>query len=183
MQLYYTITILSTAIWLIVPFIYRYNRHFYFFLFLGLNDLIGYSIWYLFSVSAQSLWIPIHALILVTFDKKYSNKIKSWLLVLLIPMMVLSFFTDTYQQKLFVLFTHSILFLLFVRLFVNNFFNFNQISYFYLVLIFYQLVNVFKIISFMSELEFGLSSFIIGSVIQIAIGLYLLLNKKVRIAS
>jgi hypothetical protein len=182
MQHYFAITIISTIVWLIIPFVYRHNRHFYYFLFLGLNDFIGYSIWYLFSVSAQALWIPTHVLILITFDKQYVNKTNRGFFVILIPIMVLSFFTDSYQQKLFVLITHSILFLLFVKIFVNNIFDFNKISFFYLVLIFYELINVFKIIAFMGELELGLSSFVVGSVIQIIIGLYLLLNRRISLS-
>ncbi|MCB0745374.1 MAG: hypothetical protein KDC67_15810, partial [Ignavibacteriae bacterium] len=61
MDLILLIVYFSILIWICLPILFRSNRHFYFFLFLGLNDVIMMIIYSLFSIFPKELWIVSHS--------------------------------------------------------------------------------------------------------------------------
>ncbi|MCB0745945.1 MAG: hypothetical protein KDC52_19135 [Ignavibacteriae bacterium] len=186
MEFYLIIAFISTLVWLTMPIVYRNNRHFYFFLFLALNDSLSIILWTVFSVSSQLLWIPIHYLILLSYERYWLTKYKFWILIGFIPILILTYFSTTKIQLFYVLVTNIALFLLFVKPLVVKFFN-SHLNLFYLVMSFYELITITKLIIFIKKGFLGMEAFYIGTIFQIIMGIVLIyigkFNKELTIVS
>jgi len=178
MQIHLIIVNISLIIWLIVPIVYRKNRHFYYFLFLGLNDFLLMVLWFLFSIFVQELWIITHSLILLLFDRYYIKKIKNLIFFSIIPLLALAYFSNSFMQSSFALLTHIILVFLFTRLLIQELYKKHYFNRFYFVLIFYELITIYKFIAFQKVINGGVEIFYIGTIIQILIGLYLIFRNS-----
>lgn len=165
---------LSVFIWAIVPIFYRSSRHFIFFLLMAVNDLSSVLIDILFSFSTIALWIPSTYLIVLSFDKDFFFKYKYFIGIGLVFSIFLGFNSSNNFQMYFVLATQIILFILFSRFLISIYLNENRIDIFYLTMIFYETLTIFKIIAFLNELNTGLNIYFATNAIQILIGLFLI---------
>lgn len=177
MDLILLIVYFSILIWICLPILFRSNRHFYFFLFLGLNDVIMMIIYSLFSIFPKELWIVSHSLMLLFFDRVYIRKYKKKLLVASVSIPFFAYFSNLFMQTAFVFFAHSIFLFLFSRLLILKYFKLHILNNFYMVLILYELITIYKFIAFEFNLEYRTEIFYVGTLTQIIIGLYLIFIK------
>lgn len=174
MKTWEIIGIISIFIWAIVPIFYRSNKHFYFFLIFAINDLSSILIRIFFSFPTTALWIPSTYLIVFSFDKNFLFKYKYFIGVGLIIAIFLGFNSSITFQMYFVLASQIILFFLFSRFLISIYLNENRIDIFYLTMIFYEALTIFKIIAFLHQLSSGLNIYFATNIIQILIGLFLI---------
>lgn len=174
MKTWQIISYSSIIIWAIIPFFYRSNKHFYFFVLLALTDISSYFLNLVFLVSSQILWIPFSYLTIFSLNRDFFSKYKIQIIVGFFLAIIAGIYSSNIFQMYFVLATQIILFLLFTRFFISIFLNENKINSFYLVMIFYMALSVFKIIAFLRELSSGLNIFYATIMMQILIGLFLI---------
>lgn len=172
------IQILSTIVWLIVPFIKIRSKHFYFFLFLGLNDFVGILLWDGFGLSSQTLWIPFLYLTTVSIDRNFFIKNLMWISFGFITLVILNFYSSTYSQYLFSLLSDLIILIIFARYLYWEFIKNDKISLFYMVMTFYALFAVSKSIFMVSNINLGINAFYVGTILEIGIGLYLIFMRR-----
>ena len=178
MKAFEYIQILSILVWLVVPFVRIKSKHFYFFLFLGLNDFVGILLWYGFNLSAQTLWIPSFYLIVFSISKDYFlQKIKNILLGFII-ILILNFYSTTFIQYIFVLLANIIILTIFARYLYWEFIQNDKISLFYMVMTFYGLFSLSKSILLVSNIMLGINAYFVGTILQIVIGLYLIFVRR-----
>lgn len=185
MKLWEIILIVSVFIWTILPLFYRSHENFFYFLFLGLNDFLSYTFYISSLWSSQILTIPFHYLIIVFFYRKdFANK--KWLLLGLIPSIYAAFNVTHYAQNITILIFHIIFFFMFLKPFITAYFYSNKIEIFYMVLLFYELINIFKLFAFIKDISSGIEVYYVGTIIQISIGIFLIFysfRKKVELAN
>ncbi|MBK7107080.1 MAG: hypothetical protein IPH62_17550 [Ignavibacteriae bacterium] len=174
MKTWEIIAYFSVFIWTIVPIFYRSNKHFYFFLLFAINDLSSVIIDILFSFSTTALWIPSTYLIVLSLDKDFFFKHKYFIGIGLIISIFLGFNSSITFHMYFVLASQIILFILFSRFLISIYLDENRIDIFYLTMIFYEALTIFKIIAFLNQLSSGLNIYFATNAIQILIGLFLI---------
>ena len=138
MKTHLIINYVSLIVWIIVPIIYRRHNIFYYFLFLGVLDIIAKILWTVFSISAPVVWFPFHYLMLVGFNRdRFYKNIKLYIIGL-IPVLIINFTVSPPSIRFLVFLIHIIFFLFFVKLFTSQFLSSRKIDVFYTILIFYE---------------------------------------------
>lgn len=178
MKLFEYIQILSTLVWLVVPFVRIRSKHFYFFLFLGVSDLIAGILWFGFNVSSQTFWIPFFYLIVFSISKDYFIKNIKNILLGFIIILILNFYSTTYIQYIFVLLANIIILTIFARYLYWEFIQNDKISLFYMIMTFYGLFSLSKSILLVSNIKLGMNAYFVGTILQIVIGLYLIFVRR-----
>ncbi|MFZ1289595.1 MAG: hypothetical protein WAR79_05880 [Melioribacteraceae bacterium] len=174
MKTWVIIATISIIIWAIVPIFYRSNKHFYYFLLLAATDITSFLINHFFHVSAQILWIPFTYFIVLTFNRDFFLKYKILILGGLLIAILAGIYSTNIFQMYFVLISHIILFVLFSRIFISIYLNKNRIDIFYIIMVFFEALTVFKIIAFLRQLSSGLNIYFATNILQILIGLFLI---------
>lgn len=175
MKDYQIIEITSLIVWLTVPIIYRRHDKFYFFLFLGLIDLVAQILWKGLSISVLYAWIPFHYLMLIGFNRKLLLKNIKIKLLGLVPILVINPFLSYHSIKSCILVFHIIFFLLFVRLLLSQFVKNNNTSYFLIVIIIYECIMLVRLIAPLRDIRLGVDISYLGAAIQIFIGILLII--------
>ncbi len=175
MELFIVIGYISKLVWLIIPFRYLKSKHFYFFLFLGLHDVISYTLWMFFDLPVQTLTLLMNFLMLAGLEKQFFNRRIRLIVVFAIAIIYINQITTSHQQQVFVLFVHAIILFLFIRSLIRYYFDNNQIDIFYLIITLYELTNVLKLIILIKDVELGVPPLYATLLFQILIGLYLII--------
>ncbi|PIQ08109.1 MAG: hypothetical protein COW71_13540 [Ignavibacteriales bacterium CG18_big_fil_WC_8_21_14_2_50_31_20] len=178
MQLYEYIQILSTSIWTIIPFFIRKSKHFLFFLFAGLSDSLGLTLWYSYHLSSQAIWIPLFYLMVLGIDKPFFLKNIKVILTGLILILIINYYSTTYNQYLFTLIINLIITIVFARYFYWEFIKNTKFSLFYLAMTFYGFLSLYKSVLMVSNINLGLNAYYVDTIIQIFIGLFLIFIRK-----
>lgn len=178
MKTYQYIQILSTLVWLIVPFVRIRSKHFYFFLFLGLNDLIGLFLWCGFGLSSQTFWIPVLYLTTVSIDRNFLAKNLMRIFIGFILMLILNYYSTTYSQYIFSLLSDIIILIVFARYLFWEFIQNDKITLFYMVMTFYGLFSLSKSILLLSNIKLGINAYFVGTILEIVIGLFLIFMRR-----
>lgn len=178
MKTYESIAFLSLIVWLAVPLIHYKSKHFWFFLFLGLNDVASGILWFGFGLSSQTLWIPFYYLIVLSIDKEFL--FNNWKIIVFgfILVLVLNYYSTTFIQNGFVLISHTIILTLFIKYLFWGFVENNVISLFYVVMTFYGMFSVYKFVLMLNSVHHELSIYFVTTIIQIIIGMYLIIQKR-----
>jgi len=182
-KIYNIIVYTSILIWVLLPFFYRNHQNFYFFLILALIDGIGFVLWNVFGISSQFIWMPFNFLLLVMIFPNHFFRYKLIYLIGFLLIFTLTFFISSPIQVFFCLVVHLVIFLLFAKEFLAEFYLNNSFSIFYLLLLFYEIIMIFKLLAFMRELSVGLDVFYVGTLVQAIVGILLIiltLNWKIR---
>lgn len=175
MKLHTIISICSTVVWTLVPVFYRKHRHFYFFFFLIMNDLVGRLLNAFIPVPKQMAWLTFNYFMLISFNKDHLNRYWKYYLFGIIPIIIVSYNISSSQQIQILFFIHIIIFLIFIKYFLSHFFSQNEIDLFYFMMIFYELITLFKFLAFLREITVGIEVFYVGNIIQIFIGILLII--------
>ena len=175
MKIYQIIEIVGLLVWLIVPILYLRHDKFYFFLFLGLTDLIAQFLWNGLNISAIYAWLPFHYLMLIGFNRDYFVKHIKYLWLGLIPILIINPFLSHFTIKSVVLIFHLVFITLFVRLFASQLIKNNNFSFFYIIMITYEGIMIFRIIASLRDLKLGMEISYLGAFLQIFIGVLLII--------
>ncbi|PIQ08517.1 MAG: hypothetical protein COW71_11385 [Ignavibacteriales bacterium CG18_big_fil_WC_8_21_14_2_50_31_20] len=178
MELYEYISILSTIIWMLIPFLLKKSKHFFFFLFAGLSDAIGLTLWYSLHLSSQIIWIPLFYLMVLGIDKNFFIRKIKLILTGLIPILIINYYSTTYFQYLFTFVANIIITTIFARYFYWVFIKNSKVSLFYLLMTIYGLFLVYKSILIVVNINLGLNAYYATTLVQIFIGLFLIFVRK-----
>jgi len=174
-KVYQIIEICLLVVWLTVPFVYRRHNNFYFFLFLGLIDILAKILWNGLSISSLYAWLPFHYLMLIGFNRDYFFKNIKLKLLGLVPILIINPFLSYFTIKSFVLVFHLIFIILFVRLFASQLIKNNSLSGYYILMIIYESIFIIRLLASLREVRIGMEISYLGSFIQIFIGILLII--------
>ena len=172
---------LSPFVW-IFPVIRQYKeRFFYFFLTLAVFDPIGALIWLLFKFHTspfQPLFVS-YVLLITLLDHKTIKNYKylvaiGFILCVIIP----SIIGFRYLFYLGIVIIHILIVYLMIRLFAEKGISRKGINIFYLNLLLYELLNLFKFYNIFVGLENAYTYATITSIFQIAIGIFFSIFKE-----
>lgn len=175
---FHTVTHISTILTIILAFVYWKSSFRYFFLIHALTDASSLILWQVFSMSSQTLWIPLDYLLVFSLSKDFLAKNKHWILGGLIPILFLNFYSTTTIQHYFSLITSVIIMFVFLRYFVIELVNNNRLSMFFILMLFDVALTIVKFIAILRELEVGINVYYTGVFIQIFIAIVLILIRK-----
>jgi hypothetical protein len=175
MKAYHFVVFFSTIIWSLIPLFYRTHKFFYFFLYLAIIELSGIFLFWIFHISPISLWLSLHILILFSFNRDFLSKYKIGIFIIFLISLPISFTLPNITHNYIIFFFHVLFLLLFIRYFLSIYFNNNKIDLFFLTMILYEMLNVFKLISFLRDLKTGINIFYVTSITQILIGIFLII--------
>ena len=178
MTYYEILSYLATILGVIIAVVYWKTNYSYFFSFQALSDLASFVLWTFFSLSSQTLWIPIHYLIASSVDKKFFVSNWKYILVGLVAVLIFNFFTTNVIQQYSVLATSFIVLFVFLRWFVMYYFNSDRINIFFLILIFHETIKVIKFLAILNDIDVGLNIYFAGVLIQIIVGVILVIIKN-----
>lgn len=178
MSIYTVIILVYIFFSLIVAIVYTGTKFRFYFWFGVSTDIINIMLWAIFSLSAQTLLIPLHYLILFSLNDEFFLRRKYWVLAGLIPILILNYFTTNRIQLYVLLGIYIILLFLFLRYFVLNLIKSNRISVFYITMIFYELIIIFKTIAVLNDSGLGINIFFVADIIQICIAIVLILIRN-----
>ena len=166
----------SVVIWLLPPIRQFKGRFFIFFLILGLMDPVsilfskffGKPIPFYFYVSAG------YAVLIALVWKGSSKKIKYLLISSLIFLQVFLIIVSLNTNTLLIinLVNELLIFLVVLKLYITEYANSRRPNLFIIVLLFYELTNIFKFLNLLIGFADATAFFIITSIAQIAFGLF-----------
>jgi hypothetical protein len=175
MKLYLFLAYTSIFITVLVAFFYRQNKMNFFFILLAINDIIGIIASSFFSLSGQIFWIPINYLLLFSIHKQLWEKLK-WLIILgIIPVIILNYFSSAQHQHYIVLFVNLFLISVFIKRFITGIISQNQISLFYFGLILLESIVIFNFVALLKDIKFGLNVYFAGLIGMIIIKIFLII--------
>lgn len=172
------ISLLSVMVWVIVPFFFYQSKHFWFFLFLGVNDVIASLFWFGFGLSSQTLWVPVYYLIVLSIDEEFFFNKRKKIIFGFLVVLIFNYYSTTFIQSGFVLIAQIIIFTIFVRYLYWAYIKENKKNFFYAVMTFYSLFSVYKSVLTVGNINTGLNDYFVGIIIQIFIGLILIFMKR-----
>jgi hypothetical protein len=175
MKTYQIIYYSSLIIWAIVPFFYRQNKHFYFFLFLAFSDISTYLTNHIFQITGISPWISMHYLALAAFEKDFFYKYKYPIFIGFIFSIFISYISSHMTQAYILFSIYCIFFLFFIRYFLKIYFDHNKLNLFYIAMIFCTTLSLFKLISAIKNIDSEINIFYATDITQIFIGVFLIL--------
>jgi len=164
----------SVFIWAIMPYFYRRHKHFFFFLFLAMNDVIGVLLWNVFSISGQTSWLVFNYLMLVSINRDYFIKNLRIFLIGIIPISVIVMFLGPSQIVFLCFLVHLAIFFFFIKYLLSDYLLSGIVNKHYIILSFYLLISIFKLLAFMREITVGIEAFFVGTFVQIFIGIILI---------
>lgn len=181
---YYDIwPIFSIAIFILVAIYYWKGQYKYFFLFNSISDIISVILWEVFKLSSQSLWIPFNYLLLFSVDKNIFIS-KRYLIILgLISILFLNYFSTTFIQYVFVLVIHIILLFIFTRYFYKKYLSSNKLDLFYILMIIFEMNIIIRLLAIIREVNLGVNVFYASMIIQMLIGIFLIIIRKGAVIS
>ncbi len=178
MKPYEYISLLSTIVWIIVPLFYFKSTHFWFFLLLGVSDVVASILWFGFGLSSQAVWIPAFYLFVFSIDERFFiKKIKVILLGFAI-IQIVNFYSSTYFQYMFVFLANIIILTIFLKYLYWGFVENNKPNIFYLAMTFYGLLSVYKSVLTVVNINLGMTNFFVITIFQIFIGLILIFIER-----
>ena len=168
--------IISFIIWLLPPLRQFKGKYFLYFLILALNDPLSYVYTYVIMKGSSNLWIIIlsyYFLIISITERDVLKKNMYVFMVILVFLIVVSILNlaPNYYFTIIVL-EHSIILLIFLRIFITNYVNYRKINLFTLLLIIYELMFTLKFFNFIIGFADAVAFFIITSFAQIALGFF-----------
>lgn len=175
MKTYQIIEMCSFVIWITVPLVYRKHNNFYFFLFLGGAAIVSILLWDVLSISSLYAWLPFHYLMLIGFNREYFYKNIKIKLLGLIPILIINPFLSYSTIKSFILIFHLIFIIFFVRFFASQLIKNNNFSIFYILMIIYESIMIFRLVASLRDIRLGMEVSYVGSIIQIFIGIVLII--------
>lgn len=141
---------------------------------LAFIDGIAMAIHVIFDYSPQIHWLFFHYLALVMlFRDKFFEK-KNLYLSGLVPIIIMTFVFDRDIHVFLCFVIHLLIFLLFTKEFIIHYFEKNIFDIFYLLILFYETLNIFKLLAFMREIIVGIEIYYVATLVQIFIGILLI---------
>jgi hypothetical protein len=162
----------------VIAYAYRDTKFNLFFLIIATTELISIGLWSFFSLSAQSMWIPMHYLLILSIKKEFILQNKRWIIISLIPILFLNFLTTNVIQHYAIMFANFIILIFFVRFLIDDFLRTNKFNYFFVAMILFQLVSVLRFIPLIRGVEMGLNIYFASLIVQILIQISLVLLSK-----
>jgi len=185
MKAFQFVGIISTLVWVVLPYFYRKHNNFYFFLFLAFTDISSIILWHIFSISSQLLWFPINYLMLFALNRDFFVRYIYYILLGIIPVTLISYILPSQQQVFACFLLHLVIFIIIFKQVLSDYLISNRFKIYYMMLSFYILINLFKFLAFMREITIGIEAFYVGTFVQIFIGIILiylqLRNNKKRL--
>ncbi len=169
MNIHYIVFYISCLIWILPLFKQKYTPYFGYFLVLALSDPVGMVLYTLvkFHTTYYSL---LSIVIQLGFLLQQRNRINSLVLGVLSTILILLFFHERMQLY----YCASIVFILIIltlSLELYKYIKKNEINIFLSLLIFYNVINLFKVLALALSFEQGAISFSMGYSIQILFGI------------
>jgi len=174
MEFFKILTYLLTILSILLVFAYWKNNLKFFFLFSAINDISGFLLWIVFSMSAQTLWIPINYLLLFSIHRQFLEKMKWFIILGIIPVLILNYFSSAQHQHYFVLLVNLFLISVFIKRFITEIISKNQISLFYFGLILLESIVLFNFVALLKDIKFGLDVYFAGLIGMILIKIFLI---------
>ena len=167
------IGLISIITWTIVPFFYRSSKHFYFFLVLTAADLSTIIISRIFHDFPQVLWVPFVYLSLAMVNRYKIYKNRYLIFAGLMISTIVGINSSVVIQMYIVLIVQVLSFFIFARYLISIFIEENKIDFFYLTMVFYEVLNILKLIAYLKQLSSGLNFYFAVNILQILIGIFL----------
>ncbi|MEG8947967.1 hypothetical protein [Rosettibacter firmus] len=177
---------ISIIIWLLPAFRQRKNKLFFYFLILAISDPISILLQYVKLSNYVTAYYMLVFFMLLVFSINVNNRIKYKYFYLLIGLILLyvGFFGGINLHYFIYILLHWFIFINFLKEFIINAVSMNSINIFYLVLMFYELTIITKILNLVLGFSDATAFYFITSIFQIAFGLFFSIFRedKTRIA-
>lgn len=174
MEIFYTLWIVSILIWIVPPVRQFKNRYFYFFLVLSLSGIISYFLRKVFFSTSNfpfllSAFLQIVALQNTSFRKRYNRYQLPIMFLFLVAVVIIN-------NRMFELYMITFLHVIILFYIISHFFYHNirskELNLFFIVLVLYQTLSVFKFINVVVLVYDSAFFFIVTFSFQILIGLF-----------
>jgi len=165
--------VISIIIWLLVPLRQWRGKFFYFFLILGLLDILVSLFYDFLGIEQFNLYILSSYLLIVSLQTKYFIKKYRYLLILLFG---LAFIAATPYQlienQIILLTLHIIILVRILYLFIYDVGNFSRVNLFYVFLLLYEISVISKFLNLFLNLVDGATYFHFTTIFELFIGLF-----------
>jgi hypothetical protein len=163
---------------LTIAAVYRKHPYNIFFFLLASNNILGIFLWYAFSLSGQTIWIPICYLLMLSTNMKLSLQWKWVAFIGFIIVLILNYFSNTTIQHYVALLTNIVLFFTFFKLFVKKIFSNSEINFFFLILVLSETIMIINFIAIIKEVEIGIYIYHAGMIFQLLLKILLVILYK-----
>lgn len=171
MRIQIIISIISTIVWLIPPFRQYGTRFFYYFLFLGLADLVRPLLFFVFKANPILVFPFFVFLLLASLVKNKKLKITLTILSLVSIIVISHFQIHSMAVNAFTCFLHLMIVFVFVSLLVDHLNETRSINLFLSLLIVYEFNTVLKYIFILTGNAQGIVSYFLATFTQIFLGI------------
>lgn len=164
----------SVILWLLPPIRHNKGSFFLFFLILALLDPVSYIYAKFFQSSNLWIYILFYFLLIVSVVSKEVLVRYKYSFILITVLLLLSFIYNLPPNYYFIIIVleHLTLLLIFIKNLITTFANDRKINLFYLMLVIYELLSIFKFFNLLIGFADAIAFFIITSIFQIAFGLF-----------
>lgn len=170
-----TILYLSVLVWLLPPFRQKKTFFFFYFLVLGIADLIGFFLVKFFRFSSYDFYVIVSFCLFIALQEiEYLKKKKMMFIGLGLIVICLSFFRIGNNPYIsFIAVLHLMIILRILYLFVMVVAQKHAINFFYLVLAFYEFTILLKFLNFLFELKVEAETyFYITTFFELIVGIF-----------
>jgi len=182
MILLYLISFFQAFVWLLPIFKqWKSAEYKYYFLILGIQDVIVDLIFFSFGIGSFNQYIVWAIILLISFLPLF-NTIKRVALLILIclPFIAVARYLPYRTANLIILIQYSFVFLILLRKFVTYFTNNHVILLFHLVLIIQMFSNVLKLFVMLAGVKTGLTYYMTTTFIQIFFAIYFMIDSDYK---
>ena len=173
----------SVLLWIFPAIRQRKNNFFFYFLILAVSDPINLFVIFILKLNPyESTFVYLSYLLFISILE--NRVIKKYWLVLFTPLVVIiitslsSNLLDTNSAKLVFLLLHTLIFSIILRLFATKQSENGEIHLFLIVLLFYELTIILKVVGITFGFENATANYIITTIFQIAFGLFFSIFRK-----
>ncbi|MCC6550489.1 MAG: hypothetical protein IT279_10500 [Ignavibacteriaceae bacterium] len=182
MSFYPIVVLISAIIWLFPPIRHYRTRFFYFFLILGLSDVLSIVLLFAFMKVVLPYYLLVSFLVLIALFDLEAIKQKSFLvMVILAAVVVITFFSESPAiERLLFFVLHGFILLRVIHMLGLDLLKTQALNGFYVVLIFYELLTLTKFFNLLVKVAdlSVLTNFFIVTSVQIAIGIFFIIFKE-----
>ncbi|NJD22586.1 MAG: hypothetical protein FIA82_07955 [Melioribacter sp.] len=176
-----TISIISTAIWILPPIKQYKSDYFYFFLILAFLDVMQPVVFFFLHMDPRHVAIIFLLFLISSLPSSHKQRYFFIILGIFTSVFFLGFSFQNSTLTLIRMAMHVIIVIILINSFVKYTLKVKAVNLFLIILITYELITVFKFIAGILSFEEGAFSYVIATFIQIFFGIaFLFISFKTK---